>query len=76
MYVREDLYICTCICVSYSLIVFTACGASKHFLCAYSICVCGVFILLPLEGGFDVHIIYILTRFGLSIKNQWYIFLS
>lgn len=43
MYVREDLYICTCICVSYSLIVFTACGANKHFLCAYSICVCGVF---------------------------------
>lgn len=59
MYVREDLYICTCICVSYSLIVFTACGANKHFLCAYSICVCGVFILLPLEGGFDVHNIYI-----------------
>lgn len=55
MYVREDLYICTCICVSYSLIVFTACGASKHFLC---VCM-WVFFLLPLEGGFDVHNIYI-----------------
>lgn len=71
MYVREDLYICTCICVSYSLIVFTACGANKHFLCAYSICVCGFFFCF-LWKVVLMFIIYILTRFGLSIKNLVY----
>lgn len=57
MYVK--IYICTCICVSYSLNSFHSMWCKQTlFVCVQYMCMWGFF-LLPLEGGFDVHNIYI-----------------
>lgn len=57
MYVK--IYICTCICVSYSLNSFHSMWCKQTlFVCVQYMSV-WFFFLLPLEGGFNVHNIYI-----------------